>query len=150
MEQGQDFSNSDPSIQPKRGQGEPDLAGSRGARAHGAPCGGWVQNLVPSREPGEDNLPEDHLHQACQEDQVCPAAPKTNSTKSTAAMVSLQSIGGWSFSDTFLALPSCERLQRGHSDGKAAMTCQSLLISLGRVSQHPEMLSASPIHTTRQ
>lgn len=75
---------------------------------------------------------------------------KTNSTKSTAAMVGLQSIGGWSFSDTFLALPSCERLQRGHSDGKAAMTCQSLLISLGRVSQHPEVLSASPIDTTQQ
>lgn len=70
--------------------------------------------------------------------------------KSTAAMVSLQSTGRWSFADTFLAFPSRERLQRGRSLGKAAMTCRSLLISLGRVSQRPGMLPASHTHTIQQ
>lgn len=31
---------------------------------------------VPRKDLGEDDLPEDHLHQACQEDRVCPEAPK--------------------------------------------------------------------------
>lgn len=47
LEQGRGFSNPNPSTQPKRGQGEPDLAGSRVPQAHGAPQGGWVQDQAP-------------------------------------------------------------------------------------------------------
>lgn len=78
---------------------------------------------MPSRDPGGDDLPEDHLHQACQEDRVCPAAPKNKQKINSWNGQSLQSFGGQGFSDTFLAFPSCQRLQRGESAGKAAVTC---------------------------
>lgn len=88
---------------------------------------------MPSRDPGEDDLPEDHPLQACQEDQVCPAAPKNKQKISSCNGQSLQNIRGRGFLDTFLSFPSCERLQRGESVGKAAGTCRSPLMSVGRV-----------------
>lgn len=77
--------------------------------------------LLPSRDPGGDDLPEVHLHQACQEDQVCPVGPKNKQKINSCNSQSLQSIRGQGFSDTFLAFPSCER---GESVGKAAVTCR--------------------------
>jgi len=77
---------------------------------------------MPSRDPGEDDLPEDHLHQACQEDRVCPAAPENEQKTNSCNGQRLQSIRGRGFSDTLLAFPRRERLQRGESVGKAAMT----------------------------
>ena len=47
LEQGQCFSNSNPSTQLKHGKGEPNLAGSHASQAHGAPQGGWVQDQAP-------------------------------------------------------------------------------------------------------
>lgn len=79
---------------------------------------------MPSRDLGGDNLPGDHLHQACQEDRVCPAVPKNKQKINSCNGQSLQSVGGQGFSDTFLAFPSSQRLQRGESAGKAAVTCR--------------------------
>lgn len=86
--------------------------------------------LVPSRDQGEHDLPEDHLHQACQEDQVCPAAPKNKQKIKSCNGQSLQSITGRGFSETSLAFPSCKEVSLL---GKLPWLVWSLLISMGRV-----------------
>lgn len=47
-------------------------------------AGSALQPLCQA-EPWGQHLPEDRLHQACQEDQVCPAAPKNKQKKKSSA-----------------------------------------------------------------
>lgn len=147
LEQGQGFSNSNPSTQPKREQGEPDLAGSHASQAHGATQGGWVQDQAPQPwRQAETHERTTYRRTICtrhaRKTGLAQRPLKTNKNNSCSGQ-SLHSIRGRVFSDTFLAFSSCESLQRGKSVGKADVTCRSLLISAGRVDPASQDAAAS-------
>lgn len=83
LELGQGFSQLDPLA--------PGLQADMLHTVHPRGDGCRVRSLVQSRDPGEEDLPEDHLHQACQEDQVCPGGPKSKERISSCKDHRLQS-----------------------------------------------------------